>query len=525
MKFAKCRPIAAAGYRPRRTITEGPVTSTSNAPPRSLIGIAGLDQVLGGGLPSGHLYLIDGEPGSGKTTLALQFLLSGRDLGEPVLYVTLSETPAELRGVAQSHGWSLDGVELFELGTEVEDSPEETYTLFHPAEVELQRTLGSLFASVEAHNPKRVVIDSLSELRLLARESLRFRRQILALKHFFAKRDCTVVLIDDKSSPHGDLQLQSIAHGVILLEHLSLEYGAERRRLQVRKLRGVPYRGGYHDFRICTGGIVVYPRILRIKPPAGVDGRLVMSGSPELDKLLGGGLARGTSTLLTGAAGTGKSIIATQYARAAAARGERVMLYMFDERITTFHMRAKALGIDLERELASLHLTIKQVEPTDFSPGEFAADVVRAVDEEHVDLVILDSINGYMQSMPEERLLGVQLHELMSYLANRGVSSIMTLVQRGVFGGPVDESADVSYLADTVILLRYFEFQGSVRQAMSVVKKRSGEHERTIREFRVQAGGILVGDPLVEFQGVLTGVPEYNGSQSPLMHERSAVPS
>jgi len=479
--------------------------------------VIGLDHILGGGLPSGHLYLIDGEPGSGKTTMALQFLLTGRDSNESTLYVTLSETADELLGVASSHGWSLDRVNVFELASIAAEGTEEPYTLFHPAEVELQRTLGALFAAVEKHNPDRVVLDSLSELRLMARDSLRFRRQILALKSFFAQRNCTVVLIDDKSSPEGDLQLQSIAHGVILLEHLALEYGAERRRLQVRKLRGVPYRGGYHDFRISTGGVVVYPRILRNEPRKDLKTGTLESGSAELDALLGGGLARGTSTLLTGAAGTGKSVIATQYARAAVARGERVVMYLFDERITTFHMRAAALGLHLNAELASGHLTLRQVEPTDLSPGEFASDVVRSVEENGASMVVIDSINGYMQSMPEERLLGIQLHELMSFLANRGVSSIYTLVQRGVFGGPVDEAADVSYLADTVILLRYFEFMGAVRQAISVVKKRSGEHERAIREFRVRAGGVEVGDPLRDFQGVLTGVPVYVGTKAPLM--------
>jgi circadian clock protein KaiC len=483
--------------------------------------VEGLDQILDGGLPTGHLYLVDGEPGSGKTTIALQFLMTGRDVGEQTLYVTLSETAAELRGVAQSHGWSLDGIEVFELAAD--EAPEEPYTLFHPAEVELQRTLGSLFAMVEKLNPTRVVLDSLSELRLLARDTLRFRRQVLALKHFFARRECTVILIDDKSSPEGDLQLQSIAHGVMLLEHVAQEYGAERRRLEIRKLRGVRYRGGYHDFRIRTGGVSVYPRLLRNEPGEDLPAGLLESGVAELDNLLGGGLTRGTSTLLTGAAGTGKSVICTQFARAAVARGERVMIYLFDERVTTFHMRARALGFDLEKEIASGHLTLRQIEPTDLSPGEFAADVVCAVEKNQASLVILDSINGYMQSMPEERLLGVQVHELMSYLANRGVSSILTLVQRGVFGGPVDESADVSYLADTVILLRYFEYAGSVRQAMSVVKKRSGAHERAIREFQVTQNGVTVGEPLSEFQGVLLGVPAYSGNKGPLMADAPGV--
>lgn len=484
----------------------------SQSKPRQLsTGVSGLDGILGSGLPRNRLYLIDGEPGSGKTTLALQFLLEGARLGERGLYVTLSETREELEDVARSHGWSLDGIDIFEL--ESTEPTEEAYTLFHPAEVELQQTVDAVLKAVEDSRPQRVVFDSLSEMRLLARDPLRFRRQILALKQFFAGRDCTILLLDDKTAPEGDLQLHSLAHGVIVLEHVSLEYGSERRRLKVTKLRGQHFRGGYHDFRIRTGGIAVYPRILSNVPRTSASRDPMLSGSKGLDDLLGGGVERGSSVVITGAAGTGKSILATQYAAAAIARGERVRFYLFDERTHTFLLRAKGLEMDVETLVDTAGLRLQQIEPTELSPGEFANEVVQAVENDGVTLVVIDSINGYMQSMPEERLLPMQVHELLSYLANNGVTILMTLVQRGIFGSPIDETADVSYLADTVILLRFFEYHGAVRQAISVVKKRSGAHERTIREARVGIGGLHIGDPLHEFQGVLTGVPEYVGNR------------
>lgn len=486
--------------------------------PRARTGLEGLDEVLGGGLPRNHIYLLDGEPGTGKTTLALQYLLEGVRQGERGLYVTLSESKAELTDVANSHGWKLDGITVFELSADLTDgSGEEEYTIFHPAEVELRETLAAVFETVERVKPTRVVIDSLSEMRLLARDPLRFRRQILELKQFFAGRDCTVLLLDDKSAPAGDMQLHSLAHGVILLEHLAMEYGAERRRLQVTKLRGVRFRGGYHDFRIRTGGIQVFQRIRTTpKSPRSTDG-LLLSGNPELDKLLGGGITRGTSALITGAAGTGKTVMCVQYMRAAVERGETVSAFMFDERLSTFRMRAEALGFDLDAAMKDGRLRIHQVEPTEMSPGEFANVVADAVENKGSSIIVIDSINGYMNAMPSERLLGIQLHELLSYLSNHGVTTLLTLVQHGVFGGPVDEEAEVSYLADTVVLLRYFEYVGSVRNAMSVVKKRSGPHEKAIREFRIGEGGLSVGEPLTQFQGVLTGVPRYEGAREPLM--------
>ena len=480
-------------------------------------GVAGLDEILGGGLPSNHLYLLDGEPGTGKTTLALQFLLAGAAKGARGLYVTLSETRAELVQVAASHGWTLDTVDVFELSAAESGAMDEGYTLFHPAEIELQQTMEAVLSSVEKSGASLVVLDSLSEMRLLARDPLRFRRQILTIKQYFAERACTVLLLDDKSAPEGDLQLHSLAHGVIALEHVAQEYGAERRRLHVKKLRGLRFRGGFHDFRITTGGLAVFPR-LRLDHRGEADAQpLIRSGSAEMDKLLGGGLQPGTSLLITGPAGTGKSVLASQFACAAVTRGERVQFFLFDERLSTFRLRGEGLGLDVVTPVADGRLRLRQVEPTELSPGEFAHEVMCAVEQDGVRLVVIDSLNGYLQSMPEERLLPIQVHELLSYLATKGVTCIMTLVQRGIFGSPVDEAADISYLADAVVLLRYFEVMGGVREAVSVVKKRSGDHERTIRESRVQRGGLQIGDPLREFHGVLTGVPSFTGASGDLL--------
>jgi circadian clock protein KaiC len=500
-----------------QTLDRPDTVADDDADTLATTGVAGLDEILGGGLPTNRLYLLDGSPGTGKTTLALQFLLAGAARGGRGLYITLSESRAELVEVAASHGWSLDGIDVFDLPSEVDTTAGDSYTLFHPAEVELQQTVERVLGAVERSGAQRVVFDSLSEMRLLARDPLRFRRQILALKQYFSGRNCTVLLLDDKTAPEGDLQLHSLAHGVVQLEHIALDYGAERRRMQVLKLRGRRFRGGYHDFSIRTGGLAVFPRLHRAPSPPLSAMRVVASGSPGLDTLLGGGIQSGTSLLITGPAGTGKSVLATQYACAAATRGDRVRFYIFDERLGTFFLRAEGLGMDVRDMAADGRLSLCQVEPTEMSPGEFAHHVVRAVTESGVQLVVIDSINGYMQSMPEERLLPIQVHELLSFLANRGVTTIMTLVQRGIFGSPVDEAADVSYLADSVVLLRYFEVSGSVRQAISVVKKRSGDHERTIRECRVTRGGLSVGEPLHEFQGVLTGVPQYIGENGPLM--------
>ena len=515
--------------RPRRlppepTISARPDSDASidKQKAKAKTGIVGLDKILNGGLPRNHLYLVDGDPGTGKTTFALQFLLEGVRNGEKGLYVSLSESRQELVEVAASHGWNIDQIEVFELAERDGQEIEEGYTLFHPAEVELQQTVDAVLHRVDELKPLRVVFDSLSEMRLLAREPLRFRRQILAVKQFFSRREGTVLLLDDKTSPEGDLQLHSLAHGVLVLEHVALEYGSERRRLQVTKIRGARFRGGYHDFRITTGGLEVYPRILHDDRKFNMTHQTLLSGSKRMDDLLGGGLTCGTSLLITGAAGTGKSVLCSQYANAAISRGENVLFYLFDERFSTFQMRTRALGMGVDEAIENGKLRIQQIEPTDLSPGEFASQVVSAVEKDKISLVVIDSINGYMQSMPEERLLPIQVHELLSFLSNNGVTCIMTLVQHGIFGNPVDEAAEVSYLADTVILMRYFEVNGSVRQAVSVVKKRSGNHERTIRECKVAKGGLTVGSPLRDFQGVLTGVPTYMGNVAPLMGDNES---
>ena len=493
--------------------------NTNGVGPLVRTGVEGLDEILLGGLPAGHVYLVEGDPGTGKTTLALQFLMEGARKGERVMYVALSETTDELRTVARSHNWSLDGIEIFDLNVGAKKGSDEEYTIFHPSEIELQQTIDTIYAAIEKYKPHRAAFDSLSEMRLLARETLRFRRQVLALKQYFSGRGCTVILLDDKSAPDPDLQLHSITHGVITLEHLALEYGAERRRLVVRKIRGSVFRGGFHDFAIRTGGLRVFPRIQNEPVTELPNTSLQRSGSDELDRLLGGGLNCGTSMVITGAAGTGKSVLSSMYARHAVENGQKVQVYLFDERIATFRLRSNTLKMKLDPAIKDGRLKLHQVEPTVLSPGEFARHVMNAVENEGAGMIVIDSINGYMQSMPEERLLPLQVHELLTYLAHKKVTSIMTLVQRGIFGNPVDEAADVSYLADTVLLLRYFEVAGAVRSAISVVKKRSGNHERTIRECRVDAGGLRVGEPLHEFQGVLTGVPEYFGGKLPLMTE------
>jgi circadian clock protein KaiC len=475
-------------------------------------GIDGLDDVLGGGLTPNRLYLLEGVPGSGKTTLALQFLMEGVRRGEPVLYVTLSETEEELRGVAASHGWSLEGITIREL-VPSEDSlrPDDQYTMFHPSEVELSETTRAILADVKQTRPARAVFDSLSELRLLAGSPLRYRRQILALKQFFSGRKCTVLLLDDMSSTSHDLQVQSIAHGAVRLEQLFPEYGAERRRLMVLKYRGVRFRGGYHDFIIRRSGIEVFPRLIANEHRAPVVAERLASGIRELDALLGGGIDRGTSTLIVGTAGTGKSSLASQFVAAAAARGERAALFIFDESIHTPMTRCEGLGIELQKHVADGRVSIQQVDPAELSPGEFAHAIRRAIDPPGASVVVIDSLNGYLNAMPEERFLIIQLHELLTFLGQAGVATLLIGAHQGLIGGQMNTPVDASYLADAVILMRYFEAKGEVRQAISVVKKRGGAHERSIREFLLGEGGITVGQPLKDFRGVLTGMPVFEG--------------
>jgi len=471
-------------------------------------GVAGLDDVLGGGLTPGRLYLIEGTPGAGKTTIALQFLIEGAAQGESVLYVTLSETETELKGVAESHGWSLDGIHMREmLPTQESLQPDEQYTMFHPSEVELSETTHKILVDVEKLKPTRVVFDSLSELRLLAGNSLRYRRQILALKQFFAGRDCSVLMLDDMTSTQHDLQVQSIAHAVLRLEQLNSDYGAARRRLMVVKYRGRDFRGGFHDYKIVRGGLVVFPRLVAAEHAADESREKLASGIQALDELLGGGLEKGTSTLFVGAPGTGKSSVAVQFALAAAGRGECAALFIFDESIRTLLTRCAGMGMDLKPHIDSGHIRVRQVDPAELSPGELVHDIRTAVTENKARVVVIDSLNGYLNAMPNEQFLIIQLHELLTFLGQSGVATLLIGAQHGLIGMQMQTPVDASYLADAVVVLRYFEAGGMVRQAISVLKKRGGAHERSIRDFSLSNSGIHVGQPLKQFRGILTGVP------------------
>jgi circadian clock protein KaiC len=492
-------------------------TPVDAEPPRISTGSEGLDDILGGGLDPNRMYLYEGRPGTGKTTIALQFLLDGVRRGERVLYITLSETQQELELVARRHGWSLENLDVFELvPPETVLDPERELTVFHPAEMELSETTKLVFDRVEAVNPTRVVFDSLSELRLLAQSSLRYRRQVLALKHFFTKRQCTVILLDDLTSQENDLQLHSISNGVVLLEQLAIEYGAERRRLRVVKMRGIRFRGGFHDFKIEKGGLKIYPRLVAAEHHRPFVGDFTPSGNAELDQLLGGGLERGTNALLIGAAGVGKSSLALTYIIAAAERGERAAFFAFDEGRGTLEARARTLGLPLQQALDTGLVRLQQIDPAELSPGEFASLVRQSVEVDGARVVVIDSLNGYLNAMPDERFLILQMHELLSYLGQLGVLTILVLAQHGLIG-PMQTPVDLSYLSDAVLMLRYFEVGGSVRRALSVVKKRSGDHEHTIREFRLSANGVSLGPPLTQFSGIFSGTPRYAGDGGPLM--------
>jgi circadian clock protein KaiC len=498
-----------------------------NAPPTSAsplcpTGVPGLDHVLCGGLPATGLYLVEGEPGAGKTTLALQFLLEGARRGEMGLYITLSETREELQQVAQSHGWSLDGVSIFDLSAADQQVRSESgHTFFHPSDVELNRLTQTLLQQIDQIKPRRVVLDSLSELRLLSETPLRFRRQVLSYKQHFATRQCTVLLLEENTTDALESQVRPLAHGVIAIAKSLPDYGATRRGVNVVKLRGVKFREGLHDAVLQTGGLMVFPRLVASEHLMTFPRESFASGIPELDALLGSGLDRGTSTIFMGPPGTGKSTLALNYAALAAARGERASLFIFDETLETLTARATALGIDIKPHARSGMMHLQVVDPAVISPGELTHQICHQVETEQTRMVIIDSINGYLNTVPDERYLNLQLHELLAYLNQQGVLTIMVLAQQGLMGN-MQSIVDLTYLADTVVLFRYFEALGEVKQAISVIKKRSGRHERTIRELCIDEGGIRVGHPLTEFQGVLTGVPHYQGKPDAIMPSRRA---
>jgi circadian clock protein KaiC len=496
------------------------MTIETRIPDKAALGVAGLDDILAGGLARGRVYLLEGSPGTGKTTIALQFLMEGAARGEKVLYITLSESDQELRDTAASHGWTLhDRIDLFELvPPESLLDADQQQSLLYSSDLELGETTKLIFAAIERARPSRIVLDSLSEIRLLAQSSLRYRRQILAMKHYFARHGATVLLLDDLTTDTMDKTVHSVAHGVVRLEELAPNYGAERRRLRVIKYRAQKFRGGYHDFTIETGGVKVFPRLIAAEHKTRFKRDRLASGIAELDGLLRGGVERGSSTLILGPAGTGKSLLTLQFAVAAIARGERAALFVFDEEIGLLFSRSKEMGLDIEALRDAGTLLVEQVDAAEKSPGEFAHRVRACVDHNDIRTVIIDSLNGYQAAMPEEQDLILHVHELLQYLNRQGACTFLTVAQHGLVGD-MKAPVDVTYLADTVVLLRYFEAAGRVRRAISIIKKRAGAHEDTIREFRIGERGITIGPPLDEFQGVLRGVPVYVGRDNPLLED------
>lgn len=477
--------------------------------PVASTGIEGLDHILCGGFPRNHVYLLQGDPGVGKTTLGLQFLLEGIRCGETSLYITLSETKSELKAVAQSHHWDISKIHIYEELVGEDDLGDDDTTVFYPAEVELGRTIKAMLQVVDEIKPDRVIIDSLSEIRLLAQSTLRYRKQILALKQFFSGRKITVLFLDDRTSDVNDMQLQSVPHGVVELERYTPLYGAARRRMQIVKMRGLNFRDGYHDFSIITGGIVVYPRLVAAEHRRIVPLERVSSGIEQLDAMVGGGVDRGTSTLIMGPAGSGKSALTTQYAVAAAQRGDQVTMFLFEESLSSLFNRSHSLGMPLHELVEKGTIAVQQIDPAQLQPGEFAHLVRRAVEENRTRVLTIDSLNGYLNAVPEEKFLLLHLHELLSYLGQNGVATMLVLAQQGLIG-QMHNAVDISYLADSVVLLRYFEAHAKIRKAISVVKKRSGLHETSIRDFILSERGIEIGGTLDDYRGVLSGIPTYD---------------
>ena len=484
----------------------------SASQPRASTGIAGLNDILGGGLTPNRVYLVEGTPGTGKTTLALQFLLEGARQGEKGLYITLSETAEELHAVAQSHGWSLDSISVFELINDMNLDPDAEQSILYPSEIELGETTQNVMQQVDRESPARIVFDSLSEMRLLAQNPLRYRRQILALKHYFSSRRCTVLLLDDKTSESGDQQLHSIAHGVVSLEQSAHEFGPERRRLRVVKMRGLKFRGGYHDFLMGTGGLQVFPRLVAAEHQRTFETTSLSTGAPGLDQLLGGGLVPGTSFLVSGPSGIGKTTTSIRCVLAALQRGEHVAYYLFDEGLSTFMLRSRGLGMDLQPYLDNGLLRLNHIDPAEVAPGEFAHMLRSAVEQDQASFVVIDSLNAYLQAMPGEKFLILQMHEILSYLGQLGITTILVLGQHGVIGD-IHVDVDLSYLSDVTMFFRYFEAKGEIRTAVFVIKSRTSNHKRTLHEFRISpANGVQIGDALENFEGILTGLPTYRGA-------------